>query len=61
MPDEPDHDSLDEKFARRNEIGKFGVLSLQVGLGIFDDIAFQGALTIDERGDNIFRTRFADF
>ena len=61
MPDEPDHDALDEKFARWQKIGKVRVLRLEVGLGIFDDVAFQGALAVNERGDDVFRTRLADF
>lgn len=60
MPDEPDHDALNEKFTCWQKIRKFGILSLQVGLGIFDHVAFQGALTVNERGDDVFRTRFAD-
>ena len=60
MPDEPYHHTLDEKFTCRQKIRKFGILSLQVGLGIFDHVAFQGALTVNERGDDVFRTRFAD-
>ncbi len=61
MPDESDHHPLDEKFTCRQKIRKVGVLSLKVGLRIFDDITFQGALAINERGDDVFWPRFADF
>lgn len=61
VPDEPDHDALDNKFTRGQKVGKFRILSLQVGLGIFDDVTFQGALSIYERGHDVFGTRLTDF
>lgn len=61
MPDEPDHDALNEQFARRQQIGKLGILSLQEGLGIFDEIAFQRTLAIDECRHDVPRAGFADF
>jgi hypothetical protein len=61
MPDESDHDALNEEFARGQKIGKVGILGVKEGLGIFDDIAFQRALAIDERGDDVPWARFTDF
>jgi hypothetical protein len=61
MSDESDHDALDQEFTRGEEIGKLGILSLEEGLGVFDEIAFQRGLAVDERGDDVPRARFADF
>ncbi len=61
MPDESDHDALDEKLTRWQQIRKLGILGLEEGLGVFDEVALQRALAVDKRGDDVTRARFFDF
>lgn len=61
MPDKSDHDALNEQFPRWQKIGKFGILSLEEGLRVFDEVALQRGLTVNERGNDIAWPWFANF
>lgn len=61
VPDQSDHDALDLEFARWDEIGKLGVFGLEVGLRVLDEVAFQSRFTVDQGGDDVAGTRFANF
>ena len=53
MANQGDHDPLDDEFLSRKEIGEVGVFCLEVGTSVFDKVALECGLAIDEGGNDI--------
>lgn len=61
MANEPDHHALNHQLTGGQKVGKLGVLGLEVGLRILNQVALERRFTVDERSDNVTGARFADF
>lgn len=61
MTEEGDQNPLNNQLSRRNQIGKIGILRAKKRFSFFDDVAFQGGFAIDQSGDNVVLSWFAEF
>ena len=61
LPDEGDHDALDDQFAGGEEIGEARVFGFQIGTAALVEVAFQRGLAVDQCSDDRTGPRLAVF
>lgn len=57
LPNEADHDALDDELSGRDEVWVMDILGPEKRAPMLDDVALEGGLPVNERGDDVARSR----